>query len=122
MPYDQSAQDGKVISLAVRSDARIAAGSTGGHATPPQPLTRDGVGEALDALLVAQFELCGNDPHPTRALLSEMRFRQAREALEDGIAILKRLIESADLPAPTDRLPAPPDRPASRPDEVYAAD
>jgi hypothetical protein len=122
MPYDQSAQDGKVISLAVRSDARIVAGSGGARATIPRPPTRDAVAKALDALLVAQFELCGNDPHPTRASLSETRFRQARQALEDGIAILKRLIESADLPAPTS-VPALTNQPVPpRPDEIYAAD
>lgn len=116
MPYDPSAQDGKVISLTVRSDARTATGPTVGQANVQQPMTRDALAQALDALLVAQFELCGNDPHPTRASLSEMRFRQARESLDDGIATLKRLMESADLPAPTER-PASP-----RPDEFYAAD
>ncbi|HEY2862205.1 MAG TPA: hypothetical protein VGK37_01120 [Casimicrobiaceae bacterium] len=71
----------------------------------------------LDALLVAQFELCGLDPHPTRAALSETRFRQAREALATGIALLLENLSIASSYA----------APASsslrrRDDEVRAAD
>jgi hypothetical protein len=113
MRYDRSANDGKVISLPERADGRIA---TRPIAPLEQPLPRDALGEALDALLLAQFELCGHDPHPTRASLSEMRFRQARESLDAGIAKLKRLAEGADLPASID----PPAQPHE--DDVYAAD
>ena len=116
MRYDRSANDGKVISLPERANGRIATRPIARQAAVQQPLPRDVLGEALDALLLAQFELCGHDPHPTRASLSEMRFRQAREALEAGIATVKRMAEGADLPASIEP-PAPP-----RQDDVYAAD
>jgi hypothetical protein len=116
MRYDRSANDGKVISLPERADGRIATRPIAPQAALEQPLPRDALGEALDALLLAQFELCGHDPHPTRASLSEMRFRQARESLDAGIAKLKRLAEGADLPASID----PPAQPHE--DDVYAAD
>lgn len=58
---------------------------------PPTEMTAEALRPVLDTLLVAQFELCGLDPHPTRAALSEMRFRQAREALAAGIAMLRSL-------------------------------
>lgn len=116
MLYDRSANDGKVISLPERADGRTATRPIAQRAAVRQALPRDVLEEALSALLVAQFELCGHDPHPTRASLSETRFRQAREALEAGIATLKRLAEGADFPASIGPA-APP-----RQDDVHAAD
>lgn len=109
-------QDGNVISLPGRSDRPSTAPPTASEPSAEQRAARDALVRALDALLVAQFELCGLDPHPTRASLSEMRFRQAREALEEGIDVLRDLMGGDDRPAPIER-PTPP-----RQDEVYAAD
>ena len=116
MRHDRNADNDNVISLPERTEGRIATRPTARQPAAQPPLPRDALGDALDALLIAQFELCGHDPHPTRASLSETRFRQAREALDAGIAVLRRLAEGADLPVPID-LPTGPNE-----DDVYAAD
>ena len=126
MRYDRSVQDGNVISLPGRPDARMASQPAEREPALRHPQALHALAKALDALLVAQFELCGLDPHPTRASLSETRFRQAREALEDGIAQVKQLVAGGALPAAADCPPTfdptAPLEPAARQDEIYAAD
>ena len=115
MRYERIPQDGNVINLPWRS-GRPLAQPDGREPALPERVTRDELAGVLDVLLVAQFELCGLDPHPTRAALSETRFRQSREALEKSIALLRGLISRHDRTVPIDH-PAPPRR-----DDVYAAD
>jgi hypothetical protein len=87
-----------VISL----DARYTGSPRSKAVAPASPteITAEALRPVLDRLLVAQFELCGLDPHPTRAALSEMRFRQAREALGVSIALLRNLSTASTDAAP----------------------
>src|SRR5689334_4263942 len=65
MRYDRSVQDGNVISLPGRPDARMASQPAEREPALRHPQALHALAKALDALLVAQFELCGLDPHPT---------------------------------------------------------
>lgn len=120
MAYDRDDQDRKVISLTQRYDSRVTTKSIE-RPFPPRQISKDALSEALDALIVAQFELCGDHPHPTRASLSEMRFRQAREALENGIALLKTAIDETGIAPSVDERQRSVDRPRDL-DDIYAAD
>ena len=120
MAYDRDDQDCKVISLTERYDSRATTKSIE-RPSPPRQEARDAMSKALDALIVAQFELCGDQPHPTRASLSEMRFRQAREALEKGMALLKSAIDETGTDALVDERQRSVDRPQHL-DDIYAAD
>ncbi len=91
--------NGKVIKLNDRPEHRNRTGPIVQQTTPGRGPSVDGLRAVLDTLLVAQFELCGVDPHPTRASLSEMRFRQALEALAAGIGLLKQMAADA-TPSP----------------------
>ncbi|MFI4953457.1 MAG: hypothetical protein ACHP7M_09990 [Burkholderiales bacterium] len=83
--------DRKVISLNERYESQNRAKPVAPQMLAPAVSGPDTLRTTLDTLLVAQFELCGVEPHPTRASLSEMRFRQACEALATGIALLRKL-------------------------------
>lgn len=120
MAYDRDDQDRKVISLTERYDSRATTKPIDRPA-PPRQESLDALSKALDALIVAQFELCGDHPHPTRASLSEMRFRQAREALDNGIALLRSAIDQTAIEPAVDERQRSVDRP-QRIDDIYAAD
>jgi hypothetical protein len=120
MAYDRDDQDRKVISLTERYDSRVTTKSIE-RPFPPRQDSRDALSRALDALVVAQFELCGDHPHPTRASLSEMRFRQAREALENGITLLRTAIEETGIAPSVDERQRSVDR-AQHLVDIHAAD